>query len=155
MSETTKKCSECAEEIMLQARLCKHCGSTQADLDLQEVSIKKTNWFSNMSSTKRTIFIGLMLLIFLAALSGQNVASYLSGVVQGKVSLDVKKVENEITTGIKDQTGQDVTVGCPSQMIGKKDDVFKCLVTDATSAHYFADVTVQSEKGDVVWQLEQ
>jgi uncharacterized membrane protein YvbJ len=149
-----KKCNACAEDIFSEAKLCKHCGTVQEEFSKPTLNATDKNWFTKISSVKRTIFIIVLILIGLAAINGQNLISFIVGTAQGQVTLDTKKIENKIKSGIKDQVGEDVDVSCPGKLIGKVGDVRKCVVVDSTNTHYFVDVTIQSEQGDVIWQVE-
>lgn len=74
--------------------------------------------------------------------------------LNGEVALDVNLVETTIHDGVLDQSGEEVTVECPSTMAGKPGDTRNCVVTDSVGAVYFAVVTFESSKGDITWMLD-
>jgi hypothetical protein len=152
-------CTNCGSEIT-GLKFCGQCG-TAAPTSIPEFELravpaeKKSNKFwTSWSTNRRTFFVIWMALILLAGLNGQNVFSFLGGLVSGEVTLDTAKVEGVIESGILDQSGEAVTASCPNLMSGKVGDIRKCTVVDSTGATYVVDITIQSRQGDILWQVE-
>jgi hypothetical protein len=92
-------------------------------------------------------------LSILAALNHQTLFGYVSGIVTGQVTIDNGKLTREITKSIKDQTGVDVTVSCPSPFVGRVGDTRQCTY-ESPLGPGFIDVRIQSTNGDITWQLK-
>lgn len=74
--EQTKRCVACAEEILEEALLCKHCGTRQDDFDLEEPAKASAVLVEGTYGRRRgkrrigcgTIFLGFIALVFISSL---------------------------------------------------------------------------------------
>ena len=83
-------------------------------------------------------------------------ATALSGcsVSIGGSTLDTQKAEDEIATGIQDQTGIAVTVSCPEDVEIMAGAQFTCTATDSDGNQGPVTVTQEDDEGNVQWDLE-
>jgi len=88
----------------------------------------------------------LVQFVIMPALSGR--------LPDGTVNLDVSMIEQEIQSGILDQSGLAVTVACPETMQGKPGDTRNCVVTTADGTYIKAVVTIESSNGDITWETQ-
>lgn len=103
---------------------------------------------SESNGKKNSLWITIAsIALALIALNGFGAFNGLTG----QVTLDSSRVENEIETGIYDQSGYSVVASCPSPMAGKVGETRSCSVEDETGTNYIVDVTIQNKNGDVVW----
>ena len=71
----------------------------------------------------------------------------------GISEVDIDVVEEDITSGVKEQLDQDVTVDCPDQVDWKTGESFTCDVEDADGNVREANVEMLNDDGDVEWEL--
>lgn len=70
--------------------------------------------------------------------------------------LDIDQIEQEIATGIEDQTGISVTsVECPQDVEAEAGNNFTCTVTAEDGSTATVDVTQEDDEGNVRWNLRQ
>ena len=70
-------------------------------------------------------------------------------------SLDMDKIEEEIATGIEEQTdSRGVEVDCPDGVEAKDGDEFECDVTDRNGEEAKVEVVQTSDEGDIRWRLQ-
>ena len=72
----------------------------------------------------------------------------------GAQTVDVKKVEDNIKSGVKKQNGIDVTVDCPDSVDWKTGSTFTCDVTRADGTKSTAIVKMTSDDGHVSWTVK-
>ena len=97
----------------------------------------------------RTKLVGLV-----GAMAAATALSACS-VTTGGTSLDVKKVETEIASGIQDQTDMTVTVSCPDEVPIQAGATFGCTVTDASGGNGTVIATQKDDEGNYTWELER
>lgn len=152
-------CSKCGAALSPTVRFCPDCGNAASN---QKASVIPQPEMLNTATadtntkywTKRRIIWVIVVVIIVTAIS--SIVRNLSPTKpsNGQVALDVNLVETTIHDGILEQNGEDVTVDCPSEMIGKPGDTRNCVVTDSTGTNYFVVVTFESSKGDITWILQ-
>ena len=71
----------------------------------------------------------------------------------GAQTVDVKKVEQSIQSGVKKQNGIDVTVHCPDSVDWKTGGTFTCDVTQSDGTRNTATVTMTSNDGHMTWKV--
>ena len=70
-------------------------------------------------------------------------------------SLDIDKAEEEIGTGIEEQTGATgVTVTCPDDVELEAGGTFDCSATDSQGEEGTVSVEQTDDEGNIRWQLE-
>lgn len=70
--------------------------------------------------------------------------------------LDIDRIEQEIATGIEEQTGIAVTsVECPEDVEAEAGNNFTCTVTAEDGDTASVDVTQEDDEGNVRWNLRQ
>lgn len=67
-------------------------------------------------------------------------------------SLDSATVQQNIESGIRAQSGIDVSVDCPAQMEGEQGEEFRCLVRSPYGRN-FAVVRIESSQGAFTWDV--
>lgn len=144
-------CSKCGGSLNEDAAFCSSCGTPRS---VQAAEQPQPATESRMQAAlKRPGLWIVIVLTILAALNGQNLFSYVTGVVTGQVSIDAGKVERNIKVEIKKQAFLDVTVTCPRPFMAKVGETRQCWAKDALGETSFIDVTVQSTSGDITWQV--
>ncbi|MCB0918547.1 MAG: DUF4333 domain-containing protein [Actinobacteria bacterium] len=101
---------------------------------------------SNLEDTMRTrplITIGAAALL---ALTGCSFSVSSGGI-------DTQKVEDEITTGLKEQANVTVTTVCPDNVPLKAGDTFTCTATTTDGEAIDVTVTQQDDQGNVRWEV--
>ncbi len=160
-----KTCPFCAEQIQQAAVICRFCNRDLAGTVATSYSAAKyarpaayseqavaNDRNSNRPGRRWGWVIVIAGLSILAALNGQTLFAYVSGIVTGQVTIDTGKLTNNITKGIKDQTGVDVSVTCPTPFLGHVGDTRQCTYTSVMGPG-FIDVRIQSTNADVTWQV--
>jgi hypothetical protein len=71
-----------------------------------------------------------------------------------EVTLDTALVEQEIETGILEQSGIQTSVDCPSLMQGQPGDTRNCVATAIDGSVARVVVTIESVNGDITWFVE-
>jgi hypothetical protein len=71
----------------------------------------------------------------------------------GAQTVDIKKVEDNIESGVKEQNGVDVTVDCPDSVDWKTGSTFTCDVTQSDGTKNTAIVKMTSDDGHVTWTV--
>lgn len=145
-------CTQCGASIAPEVKFCSSCGNATSEQVSELASISSDQTKNKFWTTKRIVLtiVGGIVGIAIAA----AIRSGASNPFNGEVSLDVDKVETTIHDGILEQTGEDSTVECPSEMSGKPGDTRNCLVTDSIGQKFFVVVTFENTKGDISWVLE-
>jgi len=73
--------------------------------------------------------------------------------------IDLKKAEESITTGIKQQTGADATATCgnggSNLRVAKAGETFDCEAKMADGTAHKVVVTMKDDDGNISWALEQ
>ena len=69
-------------------------------------------------------------------------------------TLDMDKVVNAITSGLKEQTDVDATVECPTTVPLEANTSFNCTATDAEGEEATVKVTQTDDQGNVTWALQ-
>ena len=70
-------------------------------------------------------------------------------------TLDIDEIEDQISTGIEEQTGAQVSeVDCPDEVDAEEGDTFDCTVTAEDGTEANVKVTQTSDDGDVTWVIE-
>ena len=72
----------------------------------------------------------------------------------GVTSVDVPKLEQNITDGVKKQAGVDAKVDCPDNVDWKTGGTFTCDVAIEGGQTQKATVTMVDDKGNVKWSLD-
>ncbi len=71
-------------------------------------------------------------------------------------TLDTEKLEEEITKGITDQTGQGVeSIDCPDDVEVKEGNEFECAVTADDGTAATVTVTQDDDEGNVTWEITE
>ena len=151
-------CSNCGGSLASTQRFCSSCGTPTTSAGAGGTSAAKPSETSSLTkpTTKfwtpqkiaLTIVGGIIgLIISVIIRSGANP-------LNGEVALDVNVIETTIHDGVLEQSGEEVSVECPSTMAGKPGETRNCVVTDSTGAVYFVVVTFESSKGDISWKLD-
>ena len=145
-------CSQCGSTITPEVKFCSSCGKETTHLFPESALGSSDQTKSKFWTTKKVVLtiVGAIVGIAIAAAIKPGATNPFSG----EVSLDVDRVETTIHDGILEQTGDDTTVECPSEMLGKPGDTRNCLVTDSIGQKFFAVVTFENSKGDISWVLE-
>jgi hypothetical protein len=68
-------------------------------------------------------------------------------------NLDIGGLEEEIASGIEDQTGTAVTVDCPDEVKIEAGNTFDCTATDESGTTGTVRVTQKDDEGNVEWEL--
>ncbi len=71
----------------------------------------------------------------------------------GAQTVDIGKIEDNITSGVKEQNEIDVEVDCPDSVDWKTGDTFTCDVVEADGTKSEATVKMTSDDGDVEWKV--
>ena len=146
-------CSKCGGSLSEGSAFCSSCGASRSAGSIEQEGNETKSRFQ--TALKRPGLWIVVVLTLLAALNGQNLFSYVTGIVTGQVSIDAGKVERNIKSEIKKQTLLDVTVTCPRPFMAKVGETRQCWAKDALGQTSFIDVTVQSSAGDITWQVVQ
>jgi hypothetical protein len=72
----------------------------------------------------------------------------------GETDVDVAKLEEDIATGVKEQSDVDVEVTCPDQVEARKGTSIECEVTDPEGVTKTATVTMLDDDGKVDWRVD-
>ncbi len=72
----------------------------------------------------------------------------------GMSEVDIPVVEEDITSGVKEQLDSTVTVDCPDQVDWKTGESFTCDVEDENGETREAVVKMLDDDGNVEWTLE-
>ena len=70
----------------------------------------------------------------------------------GVSEVDIDVVEEDITSGVKEQMDQEVSVDCPDQVDWATGETFTCDVEDADGNVEEATVKMLNDDGDVEWE---
>ncbi len=72
----------------------------------------------------------------------------------GSSDLDTDSLQDEISSGIEEQTGVAVEVTCPDRPL-EAGDVFDCTATADDGTEQAVTVTQEDAEGNVAWELGQ
>jgi hypothetical protein len=72
----------------------------------------------------------------------------------GATEVDIGKLEQDISSGVQEQSDVRVEVACPDQVDWEKGGSFECDVTDEEGRTKTAKVTMLDEDGQVDWRIE-
>lgn len=65
---------------------------------------------------------------------------------------DMAAIEEEIRTGIQQQSGVTATIDCPSEIEWRVGGTFNCLVINGAQRS-IATVSMQNAKGEYIWEV--
>ncbi|MGW9022644.1 DUF4333 domain-containing protein [Streptomyces sp. NPDC055722] len=85
---------------------------------------------------------------FLVSLGGAGIIENTVG-----VPLDTNAVQQQIAQDVQTQTGEAVTVQCPSSATVRTGASFQCVVKAADGSTALATVTVQNSQGEFIWHI--
>jgi hypothetical protein len=71
----------------------------------------------------------------------------------GVSEVDIDVVEEDITSGVKEQLDEDVTVDCPDQVDWETGETFECDVEFSDGSTQPAIVEMTDDDGNVRWNL--
>ncbi|MCH9814843.1 MAG: DUF4333 domain-containing protein [Actinomycetia bacterium] len=67
--------------------------------------------------------------------------------------LDTTKVEEEITSGLAEQSNIDAVVTCPTNVAIEANTSFNCTATDNNGDSADVKVTMTDDKGNITWEV--
>jgi hypothetical protein len=66
---------------------------------------------------------------------------------------DIPAIEHQIRTGIREQTGEKVTVKCPDTIAWHTGGEFHCFATNRAGNSVRVTVSMENDQGDASWVL--
>lgn len=67
--------------------------------------------------------------------------------------VNVPLLESEVVLGVLDQTGEVVTVDCPTSPPADAGSTFTCVARGEDGVNFRIDVTIQDDEGSAIWQI--
>ena len=76
----------------------------------------------------------------------------IDSVITNSETLNQARLQSQIASGIKSQTGEVTTVQCPQDPPLNPGSQFQCVATATDGSTTMVTVTVQDRNGDIIWQ---